>query len=277
MNRLTTRRIILAVSVLIVLAVVVVGFFQLGQRTATPPPVEPSGTATTTAPSAASPAPASPAEPSPPPNVTGSPGEALPQGPAEAGAQATRTGPAGLPLGYTHDSTGAVNAATNYLIWMNSSRILDKSVADALAGATAADPAAQTAMIESFDLLRSGLENVNDSQTEPARGAYAIADHNPDTARVYVWTPVVTKVSAAAEPAHLWSIFEVSLVWVGDDWRLSPTLVSRVGGAAVDPGEPSGNPSAEEKGSILQRRPADPGEITDSADQSWFEYANAAR
>ena len=35
--------------------------------------------------------------------------------------------------------------------------------------------------------------------------------------------------------------------------------------------------SAEEKHSILRRTPADPGDITDSADQTWFEYANAPR
>ena len=28
------------------------------------------------------------------------------------------TGPAGLPLGYDHTETGAVEAATNYLTWM---------------------------------------------------------------------------------------------------------------------------------------------------------------
>ena len=45
--------------------------------------------------------------------------------PAKAAA---KTGPAGLPLGYAHDQTGAVNAATNYLMWMNSLKIVDKNV-----------------------------------------------------------------------------------------------------------------------------------------------------
>ena len=65
------------------------------------------------------------------------------------------------------------------------------------------------------------------------------------------------------------------LVWVDGDWKLDGGLIAKVGGAAVDPVDPAGNPSAEEKHSILRRTPADPGEITDSADQSWFEYANA--
>jgi len=82
------------------------------------------------------------------------------------------TGPAGLPLGYDHTETGAVQAATNYLSWMNSIRIKDKTTADAMAKATAADKTTQAAMIESFDLLRTGLEDVTVAQSEPARGAY---------------------------------------------------------------------------------------------------------
>ena len=66
------------------------------------------------------------------------------------------TGPAGLPLGYDHTETGAVQAATSYLTWMNSIRIKDKAAADSMAEATAADPATRAAMIESFDALRTG-------------------------------------------------------------------------------------------------------------------------
>ena len=71
------------------------------------------------------------------------------------------TGPAGLPLGYDHTETGAVEAATNYLTWMNSLRIKDKTTADAMAEATAADEKTRNAMIESFDQLRTGLDDVS--------------------------------------------------------------------------------------------------------------------
>ncbi len=99
------------------------------------------------------------------------------------------TGPADLPLGYTRDQTGAVQAATNYLIWMTSLRIADKTVADAMAAATAADPTTRSAMIESFDLLRTGFDDVTEAHTEPARGAYAISMYEDSSASIYVWTP----------------------------------------------------------------------------------------
>ncbi|WP_344802589.1 hypothetical protein [Microlunatus ginsengisoli] len=185
------------------------------------------------------------------------------------------TGPAGLPLGYDHTQTGAVQAATNYLTWMNSIRIKDKNTADAMATATAADHKTRAAMIESFDLLRTGLDNVSDAQTEPTRGAYAVQHYDGASASIYVWAPYVFTQSGHA--SQLWSIFEIRLDWVDGDWKLTKALVSRIGGTAVDPADPTGNPSSAEKQSILSRTPADPGEITDSAEQEWLEYANAAR
>ena len=110
----------------------------------------------------------------------GSPEPGLQTGPAVAGEGGSKTGPAGLPLGYTHDQTGAVNAATNYLMWMNSLKITDKATADAMAAATAADESQLgRALIESFDALRTGMTDLTADQPEPARGAYAIADVQP--------------------------------------------------------------------------------------------------
>jgi hypothetical protein len=61
------------------------------------------------------------------------------------------------------------------------------------------------------------------------------------------------------------------------DWKLNKALIAKTGGAAVEPNNPAGNTTAEEKHSILTRTPADPGEIADSAEESWFEYSNAPR
>ena len=258
-NRNTRVAIIITVAVLVIVGVVV-GALLLNR---TPPPVEPS------------PVPASDT-PSPsyePTDQYGSPEPGLPRGQATAGGGGTTTGPADLPLGYSHDETGAVNAATNYLMWMNSLRITDKKTADQLAAATAADSATQQAMVESFDTLRSGMQKMSMSSPEPARGAYAIADSSNDRALVYVWYPVVTDTSGEIE--DWWGIDAVTLVWSNGDWKLKDALITRTGVAAVDPADPSGNPTAEEKHSILSRTPADPGEITDTADQSWFEYSNA--
>jgi len=269
-NRSTRRTIVIAAIVLVVVAAVGVGFYSLGRSTATPPP--------TTSASVTSAAPATSGDPRTPSysptDPNGSPEPGLPRGEATAGAGGAKTGPAGLPLGYTHDQTGAVNAATNYLMWMNSLKITDKKASDDMAAATAADPATRTALIESFGLLRSGMENMTADRPEPARGAYAVATYSATRVLVYVWAPEVT-TDTSGQTDHVWAIDAVQLVWSADDWKLDKTLIARTGGAAVEPADPAGNPTAAEKHSILTRTPADPGEITDTADQSWFEYANA--
>ena len=94
-------------------------------------------------------------------------------------------------------------------------------------------------------------------------------------ASIYVWAPYVL-TDVAGETVTAWGIFEIRLLWA-EDWKLDGALISRIGGAAVEPADPSGNPTPSEKQDILSRTPADPGEITDSADQQWFEYANAPR
>jgi hypothetical protein len=265
----TSRRsLTFAAIALAVVVALAIGFYHLGRSTATPP------TATTIP---ASPAPSAthsvPRAGYSPTDQSGAPEPALPKGPANAGTVAFRTGPADLPLGYNHDQTGAVNAATNYLIWMNSIRIADKNSADEMATSAAADEATRTAMIESFDALRTGLENIENEHMEPARGAYAVASYSDSRATIYVWLPMVI-TDTSGEASTLWSINAVTLVWTVD-WKLTTGLVSKVGGAAVNPTDPEGNPTAEEKHSILTRTPADPGEILDSAEQSWYEYSNA--
>jgi len=267
-RRNPTRTIIAVLAALIVVAVIAVVAYQLGQHTTgTPDPSPTAGSSIGAAGSSPSPAPASPS--------TGSSQPGLPQGPARAGEGGHTTGPAGLPLGYDHTQTGAVEAATNYLTWMTSLRIKDKTTADAMAQATAADPATRAAVTDSLDQLRSSFEGMTAATTAPARGAYAVTSFDGSTASVYVWAPFRYTTPAGGSTTS-WEISEVRLIW-HDDWKLDKTLVNRVGSAAVDPVNPDGVPSSAEKQSILSRTPADPGEITDSADQEWLEYGYAAR
>lgn len=260
------RRIAGAVIVVALLAVVGVLAFQLGQRDSASP--SPTGTSQPDSPGASSSAPRA----SDDPTVPDEPG--LPTGPARAGGGGQESGPSDLPLGYSHDRAGAAQAATNYLMWMTSIRVADKKSADIMASAAAADAPTRAAVIKSLDVMRSGLENVKRLQAQPARGAYAVAGYTSSKARIYIWAPLVT-TDTSGSTTTLWGISEIRLTWADGDWRLDQTLISREGGAAVDPSDPDGNPTAAEKQSILSRTPADPGEITDSADQSWFEYANA--
>ena len=144
-----TQKILLVVVALLAVAVIATVSYRLGQDTTSTSP-SPTGVLTTT-PSGSSPSPA-PGSPS-----TGSSTSGLPQGPARAGEGGRMTGPAGLPLGYDHTETGAVEAATNYLTWMNSLRIKDKNTADAMATATAADDNTLYSMNSTFDYIRTGL------------------------------------------------------------------------------------------------------------------------
>lgn len=267
-NRSTRRAIVVAATLLAVVAVGV-GFYALGRSTVSTPPTSSPSSSGAPATSAGSPAPTY--EPT---NQSGAPEADLQRGEAVAGEGGSTTGPAQLPLGYTHDQTGAVSAATNYLIWMNSIKIADKKTADEMAAATAADPATQTALVRSFDMLRSGMQGMTADQPEPARGAYAVASYRPSRALVYVWSPEVM-TDGNGQTEHLWAIDAIALVWSAGDWKLYGALIAKAGAAAVDPADPTGNPTAAEKHSILRRTPADPGEITDTAAQSWFEYANA--
>lgn len=265
-NRSPRRAIVITALVLAIVAVSV-GIFALSRTAPSPPtsPLSPSD------PQASTTSPAPTYEPTDP---SGSPEPALARGEVAAGAGGSRPGPAGLPLGYARDENGAVSAATNYLMWMNSLRIVDKDLADQLAAATAADARTRAALVDSFDGLRSGMQELTTDQPEPARGAYAVATYDASRALVYVWSPEVT-TTTDGQTEHLWAIDAVPLVWAAGDWKLDGALIARSGAAAVDPVDPAGNPSAEEKQSILRRTPADPGEITDTAEQSWFEYANA--
>lgn len=265
----STRRVILIAAIVLVAVALGVGFYALGRSTANPPSTSSPSSPGTPATSASS-----PVFTYEPTDQNGSPEPGLPRGEAVAGGGGSKTGPAQIPLGYTHDQIGAVNAATNYLTWMNSLKIADKGTADEMAAATVADSETRTALVASFDMLRSGMQDMTADQPEPARGAYAVASYSSDRALVYVWAPEVM-TDGNGQTEHLWAIDAVTLMWAAGDWKLDGALIAKSGAAAVDPADPSGNPTTAEKHSILRRTPADPGQITDTADQSWFEYANA--
>jgi hypothetical protein len=159
-------------------------------------------------------------------------------------------------------------------MWMNSIRITDKQAADAMATAAAANRATRAALGWSFDEIRSGMEALTADQLQPARGAYAVASYSSAHATIYIWAPEITTTTEGLT-SHVWAIDAVHIVWTGGDWKLDGDLIARTGGAAVDPADPAGTPTSAEKRSILVRAPADPGDIADSADQTWLEYSNA--
>lgn len=258
------RTITIVASVVVVLALLgVVAYLAGRSESAGRPPGNARGT------TRSKPAPS-------PSRSTDSSGPGLGRGRALAGEGGRSKGPGGLPLDYDHTQAGAATAATNYLMWLNSIRIIDKSTSDAMATAAAADVATRAALVQSLDETRSGMDELTADQLQPARGAYAVAHYSSDQATIYIWAPEVA-TDKDGTTNQLWTIDSVQVVWSSGDWKLDHQLIAQTGGAAVDPADPAGSPTAAEKRSILSRIPADPGRITDSADQAWFEYANVAR
>ncbi|MBA8792862.1 cytoskeletal protein RodZ [Friedmanniella endophytica] len=271
MAQTSRRTVAVIVGLVVVLGVVALVAYTAGRSgTATPPPTTPQTPATSAAPTP------SPSPSYSPTNQQGSPEPALTTGNVTTAAGGHTTGPDGVPLGYAHDRSGAIAAATNYLMWMNSIRIKNATTAASLAAATTTDAAAKGKLEASFADLRSGMSSLSEDQPEPARGAYAVRSYSATAARIYIWAPEVTKDSAGVTD-QVWPIVAIDLTWAQDDWKLDGALISATGGAAADPTDPSGNPTPAEKHSILSRTPADPGEITDTARQTWFEYADAPR
>ena len=82
-----------------------------------------------------------------------------------------------------------------------------------MAKATAADEKTRNAMIESFDHLRTGLDDVSEAQTEPARGAYAVADYDAVRVRPSTSGRRTSLTDAADETTTAWGISEIRLVW----------------------------------------------------------------
>lgn len=267
------RTVAVVIALVVVLAIIGVVAYRAGRSQSA---TTPRASSRSTQPSTPNPGPSDPstAASSGPSGTTTEPG--LQRGTATAGGGGRTIGPDGLPLGFPDTSDGAATAATNYLMWLNSFRITDKAKADAMAQAAAADMTARTTLIHSCDETRSGMHGLTADQLEPSRGAYALTSYSTSDATVYIWAPEVT-TETDGTTTQLWAIDAVRVVWAGGDWKLDGELIAKVGGAASDPADPAGNPTSAEKRAILAKVPADPGDITDSADQTWFEYANAAR
>ena len=163
------RRLTLTVVITILVVAAVALAFYLGRSTSTPPTSTPIRTTTT---------PVTPTRRMCPPTERLA-GARPTAGPAVAGEGGSKAGPAGLPLGYSHAETGAVNAATNYLMWMNSLKITDKAAADAMAGHRPPTTRLARRLIDSFDGVRSGHDDITaDSPSRPVEPM-----RSPTTAR----------------------------------------------------------------------------------------------
>lgn len=258
--------IVTAVAVVVIAAVIVVAY-KAGQSAGRAAPPPPSPRATVASPTTSD----GPIGPGP----NGRNDGGIPMGDAIAGGGGRTKGPAGLPLGYTHDQTGAVEAATNYFVWGSSARIADKDAPKMAAAMAGSDEIRRTLLQRWKILLDSKATTANSvSDFDPTRGAYAVRSFTGNAAEIYIFARLSLADDHEQTPETSWSVSSVSVVWVNGDWKLANPLDDKGTGpfdVHVD------TPTPEQKAALLHTPPSDVGELPDTAAQNWMEYKNAAR
>ncbi|MFK3978852.1 hypothetical protein ACI2K4_00600 [Micromonospora sp. NPDC050397] len=183
----------------------------------------------------------------------------VPVGDVAAGSGSTRSGPAGVPLGFAHSTGGAVAASTAWLTVIEGSGVFDVTRRLAVLSAIG-DQRFATAASERIAarLVALGLPPTGTPQfgyvaavVRPELGAYRVLASTPDTATVQIWYPYQLAVlEAGVQPsvAARWMRAGITLRWDtnSQDWRLTSDLALSDG---PDPG--AQRPSSESRARAL--------------------------
>lgn len=169
-------------------------------------------------------APSGPATAAPAPNP----------GSSEATTEATGPGPSrsveGVPVGYQRTEQGAVAAAANYAVVLDSPAILDEErLASVLEQVAAAD--ARPDLASRFGRVTALLEerlNLDESAITDAGfvmrsvpAGYRLLDYSDDAATVAVWGTSVFVAAGRQAVAPAWGTTELTLRWEDGDWRVA--------------------------------------------------------
>ena len=155
-------------------------------------------------------------------------------GSSEAAVEATGPGPSrsvdGVPVGYQRSEQGAVAAAANYAVVLDSPAILDEErLATVLEQVAAAD--ARPDLASRFGRVAALLEerlNLDESaisdtgfvmRSVPA--GYRVLDYSDDAATVAIWGTSIFVAAGRQAVAPAWGTTELTLRWEGDDWRVA--------------------------------------------------------
>ncbi|MBY5161474.1 hypothetical protein [Salsipaludibacter albus] len=168
--------------------------------------------------------------------VTGDPGG--PPAPAD-GPTLTRTAPSGpgptrtvdgVPVGYTRTRAGAIAAAANYAVVLDSPAVLDAArvgpaldqIATDVARADLREQFARAAALieERLNLDTDQLES-SDIAMRSAPLGYRVVEHTPDTATIAVWGTSVFAAAGRQAVGPAWGTTEVGLHWEAGDWRVA--------------------------------------------------------
>ncbi len=169
--------------------------------------------------------------------VTGDPGGS--PAPADGPTAADRTvqvhpGPSevidGVPVGYPHSRDGAIAAAANYAVILDSPVVLDSARAGPALNQMATSDA-KDELGDRFELaaglLRERL-NLDTNRLETSGVVmrtvplgYRVLDYRRNAATVAVWGTSVFVAAGSQAVGPGWGTTEVTLRWEGGDWRVS--------------------------------------------------------
>lgn len=177
------------------------------------------------------------------PPISAGPGTSagLPRGEARAGTGG-RKKIYDVPIGYTRDQTGAVQAATNYTVAQTGvSYFVRQSrheiqryiyATDAAATPVSDEKASQTAnglgVNESGQVVDPKTGEVNQqlafyANCYPVYGAYNVVPGGQDITRVRIWMPCIAGPASDDDTQNLrigWMLADVSVKWSNGDWRI---------------------------------------------------------
>ncbi len=227
----------------------------------------------------------------PPPS--GSPGTnaGLPRGEARAGAGG-RQKIYDMPVGYTRNQVGAVEAATNYTTAQLSNAGLVTQSRHEMDDYMFSQDAARKGVSDEDQSQRNRRNGINDAgqaidpktgevnpqlavyyNCYPVYGAYNVLAYSNTNAKVRVWAPCILGVASDDDTSQLrvgWMLNTVDITWERDDWRVKNQKTLTGAAPAVARSWRDVNVTYKERARLVQDPKMFPGEGS-----GWTLYANA--
>jgi hypothetical protein len=159
---------------------------------------------------------------------------------------------AGVPVGYSQNPPGAIDAATNYAVALNWPMLLHPDqIRLAVAAIAAADQKADLLVAADFSVR--ALNSSYGLSTNAAQGvavvlrlvpiAWHLDSYDGQTAAVSIWAVWVFAEGGVLAPQQQWLTATFALQWAGGDWKVAGTS-TRPGPVPAPPQQTLPNPSA---------------------------------
>ncbi len=135
-----------------------------------------------------------------------------------------------MPVGYQQTEAGAVDAATNYLVALNSPVVLHPELVRAAEAAMAA-PSYRDQMIAEGDQNLRAMNSSYGVAANAAMGvqvvlryvpiAFQVDSYDGQHAAVSVWAVWLLAESGILPPQQHWLTSTMLLEWIGGDWKVT--------------------------------------------------------